>query len=79
VADNFERHHWAMSSGEASYGTGRPVSAHNMTAEARSQLQETYYPGFAAENDPTSTMTLDSLADPPDGTKPRYPYSTLIR
>lgn len=50
-----------------------------MTPEARTQLQETYYPGYTHDGDGQHQMTLDSLADPPPGTKPRYPYSTLIR
>ncbi|PVG00507.1 hypothetical protein CPB86DRAFT_782581 [Serendipita vermifera] len=50
-----------------------------MTAEARNQLQETYYPGYSGEAESSQAMTLDSLQDPPPGTKPRYPYSTLIR
>jgi hypothetical protein len=69
----------SMSSSEVSYGVGRPIAAHNMTAEARNQLQETYYPGYSGEAESGQTMTLDSLQDPPPGTKPRYPYSTLIR
>ncbi|KAG8812747.1 hypothetical protein FRC17_001843 [Serendipita sp. 399] len=50
-----------------------------MTPEARNQLQETYYPGYTGDGETSQPMTLDSLQDPPPGTKPRYPYSTLIR
>jgi hypothetical protein len=38
-----------------------------------------FYPGGYPEVEPGQPMTLDSLQDPPPGTKPRYPYSTLIR
>ena len=41
--------------------------------------QSTFYPGGYPEVEPGQPMTLDSLQDPPPGTKPRYPYSTLIR
>ncbi|KAG9058830.1 hypothetical protein FS842_000027 [Serendipita sp. 407] len=65
-----------MSGTKTAYG---PSGIHNMTPEARNQLQETYYPGYTGDSEASQTMTLDSLQDPPPGTKPRYPYSTLIR
>lgn len=68
-----------MSAEGSSYGAGRALGGPNMTPEARSMLQETYYPGYTGEPESSGSMTLDSLADPPPGAKPRYPYSTLIR
>ena len=47
--------------------------------ESSVPAQSTFYPGGYPEVEPGQPMTLDSLQDPPPGTKPRYPYSTLIR
>jgi hypothetical protein len=69
----------AMSTEGASYGAGRSMGTPSMTPETRNMLQEAYYPGYTGEPEASGAMTLDSLADPPPGAKPRYPYSTLIR
>jgi hypothetical protein len=47
--------------------------------ESSAPAHSTFYPGGYPEVEPGQPMTLDSLQDPPPGTKPRYPYSTLIR
>ncbi|CCA75373.1 hypothetical protein PIIN_09357 [Serendipita indica DSM 11827] len=50
-----------------------------MSNEVQNGGQDSYYPTHTGEGDASQPMTLDSLQDPPPGTKPRYPYSTLIR
>jgi len=75
----FPQSQQAMSAEGSSYGGSRPLVAASMTPETRTMLQETYYPGYSGEPEGSGAMTLDSLADPPPGAKPRYPYSTLIR
>lgn len=68
-----------MTEEETAYGIGKSSAGSNMSQESRNMLQETYYPGYGGEPEASGAMTLDSLQDPPPGTKPRYPYSTLIR
>jgi forkhead box protein J2/3 len=51
----------------------------NMLPPGHPDMQTAYYPD--APNDVTGGLpiTLDSLRDGPPGSKPFYPYSTLIR
>lgn len=49
------------------------------TLDAADIAQNPYYPPPAGDGTVTLPINLDSLRDGPPGSKPFYPYSTLIR